>query len=374
MIMKRKHRKFKTKYFFINIFYLVPLLILILLLGISGLNAGVQASDSVLGPNFNEYRDSRFGFASFDDVNILRNNISNPEFNLERNELELNILDPTKSLFCEDDGDSIWWNLQTNNWRVQLNIQSIGPEENDKYADLTQPYTNEFFRYTFKTDGEFAEDQHFFPGGEMITLSDIDENISGTIKFEYDASSFKGDRPWCAIRAGKYRDIIEITISGEMMEPDKCETAWAYGGEYAEEFYNIEGISSSNWGWSNGPLKPEGKYYIFDLWAEAGLNNLGNGTKVGTLKVDFAEEKVIYNLDSGFSLSEVHLYIGNNHPTSAAPGILGYNSGQLPVPGVNSYEIDFYEEDRKGNLVFSGVKFDDDIYVAAHAKVCWYEL
>ena len=365
--MKRKHRKFKKKNFFIDIFCLVPLLILILLLGTSGLNAGIQASDSVLGPNFNEYRDSRFGFASFDDVNILRNNISNPEFNLERNEMELDILDPTKSLFCEDDGDSIWWNLQTNNWRVQLDIQSIGPEENDKYADLTQPYTNEFFRYTLKTDSEFAEDKHFFPGGEMITLSDIDKCISGTIKFEYDASSFKGDRTWCLIRAGKYRDIIEITISGEVMEPDKCETAWAYGGKHAEEFYNIESIRSKNWGWSNGPLEPEGEY-VFELWAEAGQNVFGNGTKVGTVEVDFAEKKVSYNLYSGFSLSKVHLYIGNKHPISAAPGRFGYNSEQLPVPGVNRYEIDLYEEH-----VFSDVNFDEEIYVAAHAEVCWYE-
>ena len=59
-----------------------------------------------------------------------------------------------------------------------------------------------------------------------------------------------------------------------------CETAYAYGEQYANCFLNIPGVTSNNWGWSNGPIGAG--TYSWPIYAGAGQCNIGNGTLVGT--------------------------------------------------------------------------------------------
>ena len=213
IIMKRKTRCFRVKYLFTDKFFLIPILILILLLGTPGLNAGVQASDSILGPNFNEYRESRFGFASFQN-NLQNFNPDLFEFDLKGDELLLNILDPTKPLNdVQSDPNVVEWDLFTNDWNVNIQFESIG-KDNDDCGDLTDNYVNEFFKYTV-TDGDSGVfENRVFKPGESTSFSGIENDIlDGTIKVEYDPGF--SDKRWCAVRAGKYCDIILITISGD---------------------------------------------------------------------------------------------------------------------------------------------------------------
>ncbi len=139
------------------------------------------------------------------------------------------------------------------------------------------------------------------------------------------------------------------------------ETAWAFGGLVALEFDDL-GITT-RWGWTNGPL-PEG-LYTFDIYAAAGNNVLANGTLVGELTVDYQDgvAVVTYTMFEGFTLEEVHLYVGNdlsvivkqgqNYVLSAAPGQFPYTQSDITL---TSYT--FVVSDLEGA-----------IYVAAHAVV-----
>ena len=323
--MKRKHRKFKTKYFFTDIFCLIPLLILILLLGTPGLNAGVQASDSVLGPNFNEYRDSRFGFASFQ--NNLQN--FNPDpfvFDLNGEELLLNILDPTKPLKdVQDDSNVVKWDLFTNDWNVNIQFESIG-RDNDECNDLTENYASEFFKYTI-TDGDSSVfgSREFNPGGSTSISGIEDDILDGTIKAEYDPGF--SDKRWCAVRAGKYCDTILITISGDYSFDYRTETA--YGGNLKGE----EG-SRGNAAWWNYFDKSEG--YIQNV--VAGKNREIVGT-VYYEELSNDSAKIIIELDSGWSLD---FEDGENgEPVK----IQGYDSGELPVSRPIAGHFDYKGEE-----------------------------
>jgi len=160
---------------------------------------------------------------------------------------------------------------------------------------------------------------------------------------------------------GEDREGTEVSDSDKAVveprfDPKKCETAWAYGGEYAKTFQELN--ISQKWGWSNGPLEPEGEY-VFDLYAAAAQNDLTKGTYVGTLTVSFGDGEVIYKLDTNFLLREVHLYLGNVQTEVAAPGQLGYTGKEI---NQDEYAISFSE--------FKDVDFSKKIYVAAHAVVC----
>jgi len=151
-----------------------------------------------------------------------------------------------------------------------------------------------------------------------------------------------------------------------------CETAYAYGGEYATCFIDCPEIIPENWGWTNGPL-PEG-HYVFDLWAGAGQCNLANGTNVGTLTIDYfaGTASIEYELSginpntlSLYTLNQAHLFVGNerfplgpNGEYTSAPGQYPYSTGYLPG-GTTSY-------------LFTIEGLNGLIYVIAQAEVCGF--
>ncbi len=135
-----------------------------------------------------------------------------------------------------------------------------------------------------------------------------------------------------------------------------CETAFAFGGTTATCFLEIEGLESNRWGWTNGPLV-EGSY-TFDLYAAAGQCDLSKGTLVGGVTVVYTggTATVTYSVNAGFTLNEVHLYVGS--------GILPMKDGEYTVaPGQYPYSGDGSEP-----FVLSGLS--GEIYVIAHAVVC----
>ncbi|MEZ5196180.1 MAG: hypothetical protein R2764_07225 [Bacteroidales bacterium] len=138
-------------------------------------------------------------------------------------------------------------------------------------------------------------------------------------------------------------------------EPE-CETAFAYGEDVATCFIDIPGVNSNRWGWSNGPITDPSSY-SWEIYAGAGQCEIGKGTLVGTLDVDYSGGmvNVVYNIDPNFTLNETHLFIGDDYlpkkgnKYKTAPG-------QYPYSGESSYSI----------------PATGPIYIVAHSVVCGY--
>jgi hypothetical protein len=141
-----------------------------------------------------------------------------------------------------------------------------------------------------------------------------------------------------------------------------CETAYAYGNNYANCFLTIPGVNSNNWGWSNGPIG--NGIYSWPIYAGAGQCNLASGTLVGTLDVVYSggTATITYNMGESVQLTATHLYVGNeilpkkNNKFITSPGQFPYKHENLGGVNTDSYTV-------------NGVS--GDIYISAHADVCW---
>jgi hypothetical protein len=149
-------------------------------------------------------------------------------------------------------------------------------------------------------------------------------------------------------------------------QPPLCQTAYAKGGYVwtTDRKSNPENLPSlrltrNRWGWAIN-LTATGTT-TYDIWAGAGLNNTANGTKVGTLTVnwDGSNVTVTYTMFSGYYLEEVHLYAGDGSPTTIAPGQYGYLDEF--DPNVTSYTFNVPLADTNGT---------GGVWVVAHAVVC----
>jgi hypothetical protein len=148
-----------------------------------------------------------------------------------------------------------------------------------------------------------------------------------------------------------------------------CETAYAKAesDQLANCFLNIQGVTSNNWGWSNGPISANGVTYTWPMYAGAGQCNVANGTHVGNLTVVYNSGTptgtaiVTYNTFPGYELNATHLYVGNQilpkkgNKYTTAPGQFPYKHENLG--GVTSD-------------IFTINGLSGNIYVAAHSEVC----
>jgi len=144
------------------------------------------------------------------------------------------------------------------------------------------------------------------------------------------------------------------------------ETAFAYDCWDALCFIDIPDEGFHRWGWTNGAYGP-GTYYL-DIYAGAGRCDIGKGTLVGLLTVDYDGEiaTITYNTCGDYTMTETHLYVGNDilHSTNDPddPDGPGYTvaPGQYPYSnkGLDNVQTDVYTVDITG-----------DIYVVAHAVV-----
>jgi hypothetical protein len=149
-------------------------------------------------------------------------------------------------------------------------------------------------------------------------------------------------------------------------QPPVCETAFAKGGYVwtTDRKSNPEGLPSLNltknrWGWAINLTAPGVTTY--DIWAGAGLNNTGNGQKVGTLTInwDGSNAVVTYTMFSGFYLGEVHLYAGDGSPTTIAPGQYGYTDSFNPNRTTYTFNVPLCDTNGTGG-----------VWIVAHAVVC----
>ena len=191
-----------------------------------------------------------------------------------------------------------------------------------------------------------------------------------------DSGGFQTETGWSDgdrfVEKGNWGTFTTITLTcdcGDTPPPPvgvSCETAFGRGSVNTcfldiDEDGNSDG-DFSRWGWSNGPLGPG--LYTLDVYAGAGQCDVTKGTLVGTLTVDYVDGMnalVTFSTTGCFSMTETHLYVGNeilardvNNEFTVAPG-------QYPLQhDLNNATEDGYE--------INGLS--GDIYVVGHAVVC----
>jgi hypothetical protein len=125
------------------------------------------------------------------------------------------------------------------------------------------------------------------------------------------------------------------------------------------EKYESLKLTQNRWGWA-GNVVTDGTT-TFDVYAGCGLNNVANGTKVGTAIVSKSGSTVTvtYNMLSGFSMEELHVYAGDMKPLTLAPGQYGYIQyfGETSANYATSHTATFEVADTNG----------DGVWIIAHA-------
>jgi len=136
---------------------------------------------------------------------------------------------------------------------------------------------------------------------------------------------------------------------------EKLGTAFAKGGYVftTDKKSNPENLPSLNltknrWGWAINLTAPATETY--DLYVGAGLNRTSKGILVGTATVDFTgtQATVTYNLSTGYSIEEAHVYAGDLVPVTLAPGQYGNTFYFDPFVSTWSFTVDVEDTDGDG--------------------------
>jgi hypothetical protein len=144
-----------------------------------------------------------------------------------------------------------------------------------------------------------------------------------------------------------------------------CETAFAKGGHVftTDARANPEGLPTlgltrNRWGWAIN-LTAAGTT-TYPIYAGAGLNNIGVGTRVGTLTVNYTGSQVTatYAMAPGAKMTEAHLYAGDLKPTTIAPGQFGNTASFATAATTHSVTVDVADSN------------GDGVWLIAHAVVC----
>jgi hypothetical protein len=189
----------------------------------------------------------------------------------------------------------------------------------------------------------------------------VDANGDGELDNE---TAFGGDTPGSGRRWWFY-GVYPICCAFGPPPVPLCETAFAKGGWVwtTDKKSNPENLPSLNltrnrWGWAIN-LTTAGTA-SYDIWAGAGLNKTANGTKVGTLTVDWngSQATVTYSMSAGYYLSEVHLYAGDAKPVTVAPGQYGNLANFDPNATTFTFNVDVSDTD------------GDGVWLIAHAVSC----
>lgn len=249
-----------------------------------------------------------------------------------------------------NDADYLYvtYNTSSPMTEIRLYVGQHNPDPNPYFDEVSTGNVVHYYKaqFPFMDDGPTTSKLFTIPLADIVSDNGCFMIISHALVNGYYVTGNEGYKSY-----GWYFDYCL-----EECEPPSydCETAYAYSEDYATCFLDIPGVKSNNWGWSNGPLD-EGTY-SWPIYAGAGQCDITKGTWVGTLDVTYSGGTAIvtYNIESGFTLDETHLYVGNdilakkNGKYTTAPG-------QYPYSGESSFTID---------------GLSGEIYVVAHSVVC----
>lgn len=135
-----------------------------------------------------------------------------------------------------------------------------------------------------------------------------------------------------------------------------CETAFMYGNRT----FLADGDDltiGNNWGWAHTADVSQDGGFTRQLWAAAGQNDRSKGYYVGDVHVVIDGTNVQVTIDAfgGNTLTETHIYLSDDAPTTNAPGQYG-NTDENPSDG------------KIYNFTYEGE--DDNFWIIVHAEVC----
>ncbi|CAM4112891.1 thrombospondin type 3 repeat-containing protein [Gillisia hiemivivida] len=137
----------------------------------------------------------------------------------------------------------------------------------------------------------------------------------------------------------------------ETTPPSGCGTAFMFGDT------EINDISNSNrWGWAENFNTDDGATQTFDFWRGAGQNDTSKGVKAGTVTITATGDQVQFtiNLASGFSISDLHVYLSEEQPGNTAKSPGKYNRND---------EVG----DSETSFTLTRTSDDDSFWVIVHA-------
>lgn len=163
------------------------------------------------------------------------------------------------------------------------------------------------------------------------------------------------------VESREKRTLLNFHVDNEKKS---CETAFGYYNKDLSKCFLEQGFN--RWGWTTGPLGTGS--YTLDVWAAAGQCGFNKGTKVGTVDVDYDGSKVLvtYNMMSGFTMDEVHFYVGD---TMFPMVTRGKKTVPTVAPGQFTYKKDL-DGASSHSFTIDELSGDGDIYIIAHAVVC----
>ena len=193
-------------------------------------------------------------------------------------------------------------------------------------------------------------------------------DCSGTLTGGGD-TAFGGGNPVNVGEPGRWWYYDQYVVCCESGPPPVayCETAFAKGGYVwttmrkanPEGLHSLE-LSKARWGWAINLTEPGTTSY--DIWAGAGRNDTGKGVHVGTLTVDWdgVTLEFCYEMSAGLAMEELHVYAGDDAPSTIAPGQYGYIRDFNEAP-VGEWCDDLAVSDSNGG----------GVWIIAHAVVCF---
>lgn len=206
-------------------------------------------------------------------------------------------------------------------------------------------------------------------GTDLFVVAHAEVRVPGTDQDDNpivaEETAFGGDTPGDGPRWWYYMDYSLQCCDGE--EPQgsghfetafaKGDWVWTTGRKSNPEDLQSLRMTKNRWGWAIN-LTTTGTT-TYDVWAGAGLNDTDKGALVGTVTVtwDGSNAQVSYALAGTNTMSETHVYAGDEPPTTIAPGQYGH-TGYFD-PYASSADATLPVEDTDG----------DGIWIVAHAVV-----
>jgi hypothetical protein len=133
--------------------------------------------------------------------------------------------------------------------------------------------------------------------------------------------------------------------------PTGCGTAFMFGDT------EINTISKSNrWGWAENFNTAEGTTQTFDFWRGAGQNDTDKGVFAGTVTITASGDQVEFdiNLEPGFTIDDLHVYLSEDSPGDTAKSPGQYNRND---------EVG----DSETNFTLTRTSSDNSFWVIVHA-------
>ncbi len=133
--------------------------------------------------------------------------------------------------------------------------------------------------------------------------------------------------------------------------PSGCGTAFMFGNTRINEISN-----SNRWGWAQEFDTDDGSSQTFNFWRGAGQNDTSKGVLAGTVTITVDGDEVEFEIDlnDGFTIDDLHVYLSEESPGNTAKSPGKYNRND---------DVD----DDATNFTLTRTSSDSSFWVIVHA-------